>query len=108
VAGWEGNVWFVEGNAGNALCKVTPTETFSIYTAGLRTGAYPTSVTVGPDANIWFTELGVNRVGRITGAGKITNFSGFSGPRAYNLNAIASGPDGNLWVTEGKVRRLHG
>ena len=60
--------------------------------------ATPTSITTGPDGNVWFTELykdKTGRVGRITPAGVVTDFplpagAGVPGP-------ITSGPDGALW-----------
>src|SRR5438874_555681 len=58
----------------------------------------PTGITAGPDGNLWFTEIGANKVGRITTAGVITEFplpARHSGP-----TGIAAGPDGALWFTE--------
>ena len=34
----------------------------------------PLDIVVGPDGNLWFTESGVDRIGEITPAGKITEF----------------------------------
>jgi virginiamycin B lyase len=59
----------------------------------------PLGITAGPDGALWFTEEGVNQVGRITTAGVL---------REYPLTAlccwheyIAAGPDGALWLTYG-------
>jgi virginiamycin B lyase len=55
-------------------------------------------ITAGPDGNLWFTEYGGNKIGRITTAGVITEFpipTDDSEPWG-----ITSGPDGNLWFTE--------
>jgi virginiamycin B lyase len=55
------------------------------------------AITAGPDGNLWFTETDGHRIGRITTAGVVTEFSaGITGP-PFN---ITSGPDGNLWFTE--------
>jgi streptogramin lyase len=58
----------------------------------------PLGITAGPDGALWFTEEGVNQVGRITTAGVL---------REYPLTAlccwpeyIAAGPDGALWFAE--------
>src|SRR6266545_890743 len=65
------------------------------------------SITSGPDGALWFTELGASRIGRITTAGVISEFTvptTSSGPFG-----IAAGPDGELWFTEGfgnKVGRI--
>ena len=53
------------------------------------------ALTAGPDGNVWFTEDQVNKIGRITPAGKITEFTIFGD--AYGITA---GPDGNVWFTE--------
>jgi streptogramin lyase len=61
---------------------------------------------VGPDSNLWFVELGGQKVGRITTAGVITEFPV---PNAQALFGIASGPDGNLWFTDtmaGKIGHI--
>jgi virginiamycin B lyase len=54
---------------------------------------------VGPDGNIWFTEIGGNKIGRISPAGVITEFS--NGLAAGSIpGGITAGPDGALWFTE--------
>ncbi|MHB1536539.1 MAG: Vgb family protein, partial [Acidimicrobiales bacterium] len=55
-------------------------------------------ITAGPDGNLWFTENGGDKVGRITPAGAITEYplpTANSGP-----DGITAGPDGNVWFTE--------
>jgi streptogramin lyase len=37
-------------------------------------GSSPTSITVGPDGALWFTEQTGNKIGRITTAGVITEY----------------------------------
>lgn len=54
-------------------------------------------VTVGPDGNLWFTEQGASKIGRITTAGVITEFPL---PAGTGPTRITSGPDGNLWFSE--------
>jgi streptogramin lyase len=56
----------------------------------------PESITAGPDGNLWFTEVFGNRIGRMTPAGELTEFSILAGtyPRG-----ITTGPDGALWFT---------
>jgi hypothetical protein len=46
-------------------------------------------ITVGPDGNLWFTELGGHRIGRITMAGVITDFPVL---QTHPLHWRASGP----------------
>jgi streptogramin lyase len=59
--------------------------------------SYPTSITAGPDGNVWFTEQAANQIGRITPSGAITEF--LIPTPASNPFDITVGPDGNLWFT---------
>ena len=56
------------------------------------------AITAGPDGNLWFTEEGTGKIGRITPGGTITEFR-LPTPKT-SLFAITAGPDGNLWFTE--------
>jgi len=59
----------------------------------------PDQIAVGPDGNLWFTESGVNKIGRITPKGVITEF----GPTSGTPRGITAGPNGEraLWFAEG-------
>ena len=48
--------------------------TFTEYTIPTL-GSQPTSIAAGPDGALWFTESGSNKIGRITTAGVITEYS---------------------------------
>ena len=61
-------------------------------------GSYPHDITAGPDGNLWFTEYSGNKIGRITTAGAITEFT--IPTAASSPVGITAGPDGNLWFTE--------
>src|SRR5579859_1789397 len=64
----------------------------------IKAGSDPMGITLGPDGNLWFTEFGMDKIGRInptTGEVNQFNLTAGSGPRS-----ITSGPDGNLWFTE--------
>jgi streptogramin lyase len=68
------------------------------FSAGISPGAHPFGITAGPDGNVWFTEPGVNRIGRITPEGVVTEFN--AGSTATDApRFIAAGGDGNLWFT---------
>ena len=94
VTGPDGNLWFTE-NAGHKIGQISPD--------GVVLNEFPTSagvggITAGPDGNLWFT-LSNDRIGRITTAGVMTEFS--AGITAASLlSNITPGPDGNLWFTE--------
>ena len=56
------------------------------------------AIAVGPDGNLWFTELFGNKIGRITTAGAITEYP--IPTAASTPYGIAAGPDGGLWFTQ--------
>jgi virginiamycin B lyase len=53
----------------------------------------------GPDGNLWFTDVGGHKIGRITPSGIISTFLWFD-PAAEPIG-IAVGPAGNLWFSDG-------
>jgi virginiamycin B lyase len=57
----------------------------------------PFSITAGPDGNVWFTEVNGNKIGQITPAGVISEFSVSGSPGGITAGP---GPDGGLWFTE--------
>ena len=64
----------------------------------------PPGITAGPDGALWFTELDGNKIGRITTAGTITEFTIPTG--GSNPIGITAGPDGALWFTEGNGNKI--
>ena len=48
---------------------------------------------------MWFTEPNGGRIGRITTAGVVTEFTAGITPGSFPFNIVA-GPDGNMWFTE--------
>ncbi len=64
----------------------------------------PRYIAAGPDGNLWFTEYGGNKIGKITTGGVITEFAL---PTAGSQpSGIALGPDGSLWFTEYAGNRI--
>jgi streptogramin lyase len=108
TAGPDGNLWFVE-SSGNKIGRIATDGTILGETFIPTTNSQPVGITTGPDGNLWFTEFATtaNKIGRITPAGAITEFSiptASSSP--FN---ITTGPDGNLWFTEpnrGQIGRI--
>jgi len=105
--GPDGNMWFTE-ETGNAIGRITPAGVVTQFGAhpvddetaegALEVNSLPTTITAGPDGNLWFTESLGNRIGRITPAGAVTEFSGL--PAESDPTGIVAGPDGDLWFTE--------
>jgi streptogramin lyase len=118
TAGPDGNIWFTE-SSGNRIGRITPAGAVSEFSTGLTSGGVdpftgqpnppdPRGITAGPDGNLWFVEFGTDRVGRITPAGAITEFSAGIRKNSQPVS-ITSGPDGNIWFTEptfGTIGRL--
>jgi virginiamycin B lyase len=88
----------------DAIVRVTPSgsETRFLIPGGLNApgDVGPAAVVVGPDGNVWFTEVRTAQVGRITPSGGITIFNASGG------RGIAAGPDGNLWFTENTGNKI--
>jgi virginiamycin B lyase len=78
------------------------------FSAGITPGSRPLGITAGPDGNLWFTEQGGDRIGRITPQGVVTEFSAGITPGSQP-SEITIGADGNLWFTEqggGRIGRI--
>jgi streptogramin lyase len=74
------------------------------YTQGLS--STPTDIALGPDGNLWFTEAGgPGRVGRISPAGLVTEFTAGLTPKAQPTGIVA-GSDGAMWFTERAKARI--
>jgi streptogramin lyase len=65
------------------------------FSTGIAPDSGPWGITAGPDGNLWFTERHPQsgRIGRITPAGKVTEFPAGPAPTV----SITAGPDGNVW-----------
>lgn len=71
-------------------------------------GQRPQAIVVGPDGNLWVTEVLKHQIFRVTPSGEMTAFS-VPGESVGVLQGITSGPDGNLWFTsreENAIRRV--
>jgi virginiamycin B lyase len=65
---------------------------FPIPTAG----SGPNDIAAGSDGALWFTENGVDKIGRITIGGTISEFQDTGDGGVWDITA---GPDGALWFT---------
>jgi len=90
---------------GNAIGRITPRGAITEFRTGISAGGNPRGITVGPDGNLWFTELDGNRIGRITPTGTVTEFRAGISPNSGPAG-ITAGPDGNLWFTEWNGNRV--
>jgi virginiamycin B lyase len=99
VAGSDGNLWFGERDAIGRSTTAGEVTSFALPAGA----SAPTSMTVGPDMDVWFTEGAASRIGRITQSGEISEFQLSSGRQP---SGIATGPDGDLWFTERGANRI--
>src|SRR5215475_11031604 len=76
-----------------------PSVTFMSYQVGSTPGLV--DIALGPDGAMWFVEALANKIGRITAAGEITEYTPPNAPQA-----IVAGPDEALWFTEPSVRQI--
>lgn len=76
---------------------------------------YATSMTIGPDGNIWVAEGFNKRVGKLsvtinpTTTVANSTYTAFAANPSTSTAGITSGPDGNLWFTElnsNKITRM--
>ncbi len=104
VSGTDGkSLWFTE-NSGNAIRQISITGAVSPPISIPTANSGPASITIGPDGNIWFTESGVEQVGKLT-VGTVCNPSNGSMICEYpspipQPGEMAVGPDGALWIVE--------
>lgn len=106
AAGADGNIWFTSREE-NSIRRMSTTGEFNgefkiPTTSALKDksipGCWPREITRGADDNLWFCEMGGNKIGRITTKGELTEFplpTGESKPYC-----IVKGADGNMWFTE--------
>lgn len=101
VTGPDKALWFTETiGSGSEVVRMTTKGAMTPYTVAGELF----DIASGSDGALWFTDY-EGKIGRITTAGKITEYSrGISpGGKPYS---IASGPDGALWFTETGGRRI--
>jgi YD repeat-containing protein len=60
-------------------------------------GSAPDGITTGPDGNLWYTTWEGKKVGKVTPAGVVTEYTL---PSFHVANQIVAGPDGNMWFTD--------
>ncbi len=86
------------------VCTLSAAQSIVITEYPLTFSDGPWEITPGPDGALWFTENNANRIGRITTAGIISEYTvptANSGPLG-----IAAGPDGALWFTEEAASKI--
>jgi streptogramin lyase len=94
-----GAMWFTERNA-YRLGRISSTGRITEFQ--LPPGTVPTAITEGSDQGMWFTAE--TKLGRITGAGKVTLLP-IRG--AQSLDALASDHGGGFWIADASSNRVY-
>jgi hypothetical protein len=105
--GPDGDEWFVDNGHTPAIGRITPSGKITEYPLAAGEGAC--GIASGPDGNLWFTQpatvtaSGTEQtpplIGKVTPAGKITEYSSGLNQSAQPCD-IATGADGNLWFAD--------
>jgi|HubBroStandDraft_6_1064221.scaffolds.fasta_scaffold37415_1 streptogramin lyase len=107
AAGPDGNLWFTESGSTARIGRITVTGTITEFSSGISQCGCNYNlygITPGPDGNLWFTETATNKIGQITTAGQVTEYSGLSA--SSGPQGITAGPQGTLWFTEDAGNRI--
>lgn len=86
-------------------CVVRMAMTGQFIVMFLAIGSNPSGIVAGPDGDLWFTETGLNRIGRMSTSGGLPAESVVPSP-STSPEAIAIGPDANIWFTESTGHRI--
>ena len=87
--------------------RVEPTDVSFHDAIDFATKHGPDGIVAGPDGNVWFSEAHMSRIGRITPAGAVTEFSHGLTPGCRPLSPVVR--DGDIWFSEyeaGQIGRI--
>ena len=93
VAGHDGNLWALGFDHVARVTTEGVATSFAMPTPSSSSGDH---MALGPDGAVWFTNRGMNLLGRVTPAGAITEFAIGAGGALFG---IAAGDDGTVWFT---------
>ena len=95
-------LWFIANDSGRHIVRVDSTGKMQGYR--LPVGSRSQWLTLGSDGALWFTDVGANKIGRMTATGGVTEFS-VPTPNA-GLTGICQGPGGKLWFLEDAANKV--
>jgi streptogramin lyase len=104
VAGPDDNLWFTLTGVQAYIAKISTHGEFLGRFPIPTLGAFVSGITAGPDGNVWFAEPSIGKIGRITPAGVITEYT-IPTPNSEPIG-ITTGPDGNIWFTEASASKI--
>jgi len=99
AAGSDDNIWFYNaGSVPHTIVKMTPGGTFTGYPFMSPLSEIADNMVLGPDGDIWFSDMGTTSIGKIAPDGTITEYP-LTMVGAMPTN-ITVGPDGALWFAD--------
>gem|GEM_PF-599886 len=104
TTGPEGELWFSRGSSAGIGAFTTEGALTAFYP--VTTAVCIPGITAASEVSLWFTEMCVAKVAKITMGGHVTEYSV---PTPSEPFAITTGPDGNLWFTDygsSKISRI--
>jgi virginiamycin B lyase len=112
TVGPDGNLWFTwsEGSSivgpplSRSIGRITPAGSITQFPLGSDPSFASAGITAGPDGNLWFTEPGSNRIGKISVSGAVEHFS-IPTPNSLPID-ITVGGDGALWFSEADASKI--
>ncbi len=96
--GPDNRMWLTEKTANKVSFFSTVSNVYTGYDVP-TVDSQPMGITAGPDGAMWFTEFAADKIGRVTNAGK---FSEFNLAKDAAPTSIVTGPDGAMWFTAQK------
>lgn len=96
--GTDNRMWLTEMSANRVSYFNTLSNAYNGFDIPTK-DAQPMGIAAGPDGAMWFTEFATDKIGRVTNAGKFTEFNL---AKDSQPTSIVAGPDGALWFTAQK------
>lgn len=109
TGGPDGALWFTYSNQlthVDSIQRITVSGTFTAVYTLPNLFTLPGEIVTGPDGALWFTEGGYNKIGRITTAGSLTEYSLPSETFPYVNVGLTVGADGAMWFLEASNNRV--
>ena len=88
----------------SSIARVNPATDTLLGITTLPTGSSVQQLVPGPDGDIWFTDTGLNKIGRITSSGAVTYYD--VPTASAGLQGIAPGSDNALWFAESNANKI--
>jgi streptogramin lyase len=102
VSGPEKALWFVTNASPSYIGRITLAGKMTAYK--VPAGARLQWLALGSDGDLWFTDSGNDKIGRMTSTGAVKEFS--VPTASAGLSGICQGPDGSLWFVEANANKI--